>query len=148
MSTCRKVTVVIKNYHSKIVIFWSAPPEYKIMSYNECWYMYLPNNIANIGNLSDPNIDSFFPFMWATIHGLPKAWKDQVFKGIFLLLLHDLIIMHVLNYKAQNIHIVSLRCTMYNFEIFLIISRLTLLLHSFLPIVSSWPAPQVFHSQH
>ena len=36
----------------------------------------LPSSIARIGNLSDPKTDSFFPLMWATIHGLPKAWKE------------------------------------------------------------------------
>lgn len=36
----------------------------------------------------------------------------------------------------------------YYFDLSLIISRLTLILHSFLPIVSFTPTPQVFHSQH
>lgn len=76
MFICRKVIVVIKNYYLKIVIFWLVLFEYKIMLYNECWYMYLFNNIVNIGNLFDLNIDFFFLFMWVIIYGLLKVWKD------------------------------------------------------------------------
>lgn len=63
MFICRKVIVEIKNYYLKIVIFLLVLFEYKIMLYNVCWYMYLFNNIVNIGNLFDLNIDFFFLFI-------------------------------------------------------------------------------------